>query len=194
MAEQGIEALLLYGSPGLDNEVSYLSDFLATREALLLFPATGESLLYVQYYNHLPYARGAARGCEVRWGGEDIATTAADALRSLGLANARIGFAGPLPARQYLAIQRALPQASLIDFAAPLRRFRLVKSDEELAFLRQGAELTDLAASALEHLARPGMTEHELIALIESAYVRRIPPSACPRSAPHIGASRLVMR
>lgn len=173
MAEQGIEALLLYGAPGLDNEVSYLSDFLATREALLLFPATGDPLLFVQYFNHVPYARRVARGCDVRWGGEDIATTTADALRAQGLASARIGFAGPLPARHYLAIQRALPQATLVDFAEPMRRFRLVKSEEELAFLRAGAALTDLAAIALEQQARPGMSEHELIALIESAYVSR---------------------
>ena len=174
MAEQDIEALLLYGALGLDNEVSYLSDFLVTREALLLFPADAAAsgpLLLVEYFNHVPAARRVARQCEVRWGGEDIAVTAAEAARTLGLARARLGFAGPLPARQYLAIQRALPEATLVDFSAPLRRLRLVKSAEELAFLRRGAELTDRAALALEREARPGMTEHELIALIEGAYV-----------------------
>ncbi len=174
MADQGIEALLLYGSLGLDNEVSYLSNFLVTREALLLFladEAATEPLLLVEYYNHLPAARRVAHQCEVRWGGEDIAVTAAAAARALGLASARLGYAGPLPARQYLAVQRELPQATLVDFAAPLRQLRLVKSAEELAFLRRGAELTDRAALALEREARPGMTEHELIALIEGAYV-----------------------
>ncbi len=171
MADQGIEALLLYGLAGLDNEVSYLSNFLVTREALLLFPANGEPLLLVEYFNHLPAARRVVHQCEIRWGGDDIATTAAEAARALGLASARLGFAGPLPARQYLTLQRALPQATLVDCSAALRQLRLVKSDEELAFLRRGAALTDLAAVALEREARPGMTEHELIALIESAYV-----------------------
>lgn len=171
MAEHGVEALLLYGSLGLDNEVSYLSNFLVTREALLLFPMTGEPLLLVEYYNHAPAARRVAYACDVRWGGDDIASTTADALRAQGLGGARLGYAGPLPARQYLAIQRALPQATLVDIAAPLQRLRLVKSAEELAFLRRAAELTDRAASALEREARPGMTEHDLIALIEGAYV-----------------------
>jgi Xaa-Pro aminopeptidase len=171
MADQGIEALLLYGLAGLDNEVSYLSNVLVTREALLLFPASGEPLLLVEYYNHMPAARRVAHQCETRWGGDDIAATAAEAVRALGLSNARLGFAGPLPARQYLTLQRALPQAALVDCSAALRQLRLVKSDEELAFLRRGAALTDRAAVALEREARPGMTEHELIALIESAYV-----------------------
>lgn len=170
MAEQGVEALLLYGAPGLDNEVSYLCNFLVSREALLLFPAAGEPLLLVQYYNHVPTARWMARESDVRWGGEDIALTAAEALRERGLATSRLGYAGPLTARHYLTLQRALPQATLVDVSAPLRQMRLVKSEEELAFLRRGAELTDLAAVALEAHARPGMTEHELIALIEGAY------------------------
>ncbi|HZC04339.1 MAG TPA: Xaa-Pro peptidase family protein [Ktedonobacterales bacterium] len=173
MAEQGIEALLLYGALGLDNEVSYLSNFLVSREALLLFPTApemGEPLLFVQYYNHVPTARRMAHQCAVRWGGEDIALTAAEAARKRGLTSARLGYAGPLTARHYLALRRALPQATLVDCSAALRQLRLVKSEEELAYLRRGAELTDLAAIALERHARPGMTEHELIALIEGAY------------------------
>ena len=170
MDGQGIAALLIYGAPGLDNEVSWLSDYPVTREALLLFPATGEPLLLVEYFNHVPYARRMARDCEVRWGGDDIAATATDALQALGLASAPLGFAGPLPARHYLALQRALPQAALLDFAATMRDFRLVKSDEELAMIRAGAELTDRAVAALATAARSGVSEHDLIQAIESAY------------------------
>ncbi|HEX8733317.1 MAG TPA: Xaa-Pro peptidase family protein [Ktedonobacterales bacterium] len=171
MAEQGVEALLLAGLAGLDNEVSYLTNFLVTREALLLFPASGEPLLLVEYYNHTPAARRVAYQCETRWGGDDLAVTTAEAVRARDLASARLGFAGPLSARHALALQRALPQATLVDCSAALRQLRLVKSDEELACLRRGAELTDRCAVALEREARPGMSEHELIALIESAYV-----------------------
>jgi Xaa-Pro dipeptidase len=170
MESHGLAGLLLYGAPGLEHEVSYLTGYPVTREALLLFPATGEPLLLVEYFNHVPYARRVARDCDVRWGGDDLAATAAGALQALGLAGARLGFAGPLPARHYLALQRALPQATLLDFAAPLRAMRLVKSAEELAMIRQGAMLTDRAVAALERRARPGVSEHELIEAIESAY------------------------
>lgn len=174
MAEQGVAALLLAGMLGLDNELAYLCDFSVTREALLLFPgdaSAGEPLLLVEYYNHVPYARRVATGCEVRWGGEEIAATAAQAARARGLAEARLGYAGPLTARQYLTLRRLLPDATLVDVSAPLRQLRLIKSEEELTCLRRGAALTDLAAVALAEGARPGMSEHELIALIEDAYV-----------------------
>lgn len=171
MEAAGIEALLLYGTPNLDSEVSYLTDFLVTREALLVMALTGDSTLYVQYYNHVPHARRRARGCEVRWGGDDITRTAADDVRGRGLALARIGYAGMLPVQRYQALQSALPHATLVDVSPDLRRLRLVKSDEELALLRFGAQLTDRAAAALEREARPGLTEHELVAIIEAAYL-----------------------
>src|SRR5260370_7197439 len=52
-----------------------------------------------------------------------------------------------------------------------MRRLRLIKTEEELSFLRRGAELTDLAMEALEREARPGITEHALAAIVEGAYV-----------------------
>jgi Xaa-Pro dipeptidase len=170
MAAADVGALLLYGTLGLDNEVQYLSNYRVTREALLLFPATGEPALYVQYYNHVPHARRVARGCAVHWGEDDVAVTAAAELRARGLARGRLGYAGLLPVQRYLALQRGLPEVELVDLSLPLRQLRLVKSEEELECLRRGATLTDRAAAALEREARPGLSEHELIAIIEGAY------------------------
>ena len=45
------------------------------------------------------------------------------------------------------------------------------KSAEELAWLRRAAELTDLSCAALRDGATPGHTEHELVALVEGAYL-----------------------
>jgi Xaa-Pro aminopeptidase len=47
----------------------------------------------------------------------------------------------------------------------------LVKSPEELDFLRIGAALSDLGCEALAREVRPGLTEHELGDIIERAYV-----------------------
>jgi Xaa-Pro aminopeptidase len=58
-----------------------------------------------------------------------------------------------------------------VDATLPLQRVRLVKSPEELEWLRRGADLTDRAVEALAREARPGLTEHDLAAIIESAYV-----------------------
>lgn len=167
-----VDTLLLYGSPGLDSEISYLTDFNVTREAALVLPATGEPTLYVEYFNHISNARRHARGCDVRWGRERIAETIADDLRQRGLASATIGFAGPLPVQRYLALQGALPTLTLRDLSTELRRLRLVKSEEEIALLRRGAWLTDLAAEALAREIRIGLTEYDLIAIVEAAYLR----------------------
>jgi Xaa-Pro aminopeptidase len=57
------------------------------------------------------------------------------------------------------------------DLTPVLRRLRLVKSEEEIELLRRGAWLTDLAMQALAGLVRPGLTEYDVVALIEAAYL-----------------------
>jgi Xaa-Pro aminopeptidase len=171
MEQEGVEALLLYGSPGLDSEVHYLTDFNVTREAVLVVPATGEPTLYIEYFNHVPHARRTARRCEVRWGHQQIAETVAEDLRQRGLTRASVGFAGLLPIQRYQAWCETLPTMTFRDLTPVLRRLRLVKSEEEIALLQRGAWLTDLALEALAREVRPGLTEYDLVALIEAAYL-----------------------
>lgn len=171
MDEEGLTALLIYGSPHLHGEVQYLSNFRVAREALLVFPAVGEPALFVQFFNHVPTARRMASLGDVRWGGPDTAATAAQEVRERGLAERRLGLVGALPWQHYETLRRELPSADLVDATAQMQRPRLIKSAEELAFLRRGAELTDRAMEALEREARPGITEHALAAIVESAYV-----------------------
>jgi Xaa-Pro dipeptidase len=170
-SEQDLSALVLYGTVGAHAEVQYLSDFRVSREAVLVLPVAGEPALFVQYFNHLPTARLVTRIDDVRWGGPDtIATVAAD-LRARGLAHARLGLVGGLPWMRFMALRQELPDAQFVDCTPALSRLRLVKSEEELAFLHRGATLTDLAMAALEREARSGLSEHELIGIIEQSYL-----------------------
>ncbi len=171
MQEAGLSALVLYGTAGSYNEIHYLSNFLVTREATLIFPLDGEPTLFVQYFNHVPNARQVASITDVRWAGPDTATTTASNLQERGLAQSRIGLVGTLPFKQYESMKQALPQATFVDFTPRLLQFRLIKSDEELIFLRRGAEFSDRAIAALERAVRPGITEHELAAIVEGAYL-----------------------
>src|SRR5579884_1669883 len=70
------------------------------------------------------------------------------------------GRSGPLPG----------PRADGGDVAREFRSLRVTKSNEELEWLRRGAAYTDAAHEALEHKARPGMREYELMEVILSAY------------------------
>jgi Xaa-Pro aminopeptidase len=58
----------------------------------------------------------------------------------------------------------------LVDLNREYVRLRLVKSPEEIQWMRIGAALTDLAIEGLRREAKPGMSERELGAICESAY------------------------
>jgi Xaa-Pro aminopeptidase len=171
MAEDGLDALLVYGTASGFSEVQYLSDFRTVREAYLVLPAEGEPTLLVQYFNHVPYARRRARVADVRWAGPQDLSTLVAHLVERGLGERRIGLVGGLPWQQYAALRAGLPQAQLSDATAKFQRLRLIKSEEELVFLRRGAALSDLAMEALERDVRPGIAEYELAAIVEGAYL-----------------------
>ncbi len=166
-----ISALIFYSTTGSYHEVLYLSNFIATREACLVFPAEGESTLFIQMFNHVPNARQIAHVADVRWGGPDTAVAIAENLQERKLDKSRIGLVGSLSFKQYELIRKMLPQAQLTDFTPQMSHLRLIKSEEEIEFLRKGAEFSDLAIEALEREARPGITEHELAAIVEGAYL-----------------------
>ncbi len=171
IGQAGLSALVLYGTTSSYNEVLYLSNFIATREAFLVFPGEGEPTLFVQYFNHVPNARQVTCLADVKWGGPDTIAALAENLRERGLSGSRIGLVGPISFKQYAAMKKVLPQAELVDFTPQMMQLRLVKSEEELEFLRKGAEFSDRAIEALKSEARPGITEHELAAIVEGAYL-----------------------
>lgn len=171
MEREGLAALVIYGTTAAYGEVQFLSDYRVTREAMLIFPLDGDPTLLVQYFNHVPTACHTARVYDVCWGGTDTAATVAEEIQRRGLAGQRLGVVGLIPWQRYERLRQALPAATLIDASAAFQQIRLVKSAEEIAFLRRGAELSDLAIQALEHEARPGISEHMLTAIVENAYL-----------------------
>lgn len=170
MQDADLAALVIYGVIG-SQEILYFSDFEVTREAMLVFPAEGEPALFVQMYNHVPNARRVASINDVRWGGPDTATAVVANLQERDLAAQRIGIVGMIPVQRYETLQQALPAATLLDFTRQILQLRLVKSAEELTFLRKGAFLSDRAIEALEREVRPGMSEHQLAAIVEASYL-----------------------
>ncbi len=199
MQDADLAALIVYGTIG-SQEILYFSDFEVTREAMLVFPSEGyisallsgarrhplrgrgnsvvaephsytEPTLFIQMYNHVPNARRVASINDVRWGGPDTATAVVANIQERGLAAQRIGIVGMIPFQRYETLKKALPTATFVDFTRQILQLRLVKSAEELAFLRKGAELSDRAIAALEREVRPGMTEYQLAAIVEGSYL-----------------------
>ncbi len=87
--------------------------------------------------------------------------------------------AGPAVEEDVLlvAFRNHVPQArrlstARVEWAGPQAvATALVKSAEEMAALRRGAALTDAAIAALAEALRPGVTDHEVVARAEQAYV-----------------------
>jgi Xaa-Pro dipeptidase len=170
MESTSLQAVLLSGDRSGHNEIQYMTNYPVAFEGMLLVPTRSEKVLWVNYANHQATARAVSNVVDVRWGGDDISETVCAELSLRGLERARIGIGGPLPHSRWLSLQRLCPAAELIDIQPLLTRQRLVKSEEETAWARRGAELSDLATDALAREARPGLTEHDLAAIVQSAY------------------------
>jgi Xaa-Pro aminopeptidase len=171
LAAAGVDRLLLYGAERAGSAVQWLTGWPVTREAAVVVGPGERDALFVQFYNHLPLARQLAPEADVQWGGEStIATTVAELLRRGGPGQ-RIGVIGPLPFGAAATLNESV--AELVNCGGAYTRLRMVKSAEELEWMRAGAAHSDAGMIALgEHLTA-GLTEHELADIVERAYVPR---------------------
>ena len=77
-------------------------------------------------------------------------------------------------------LAKTLPAAAFEDVAADCMRFRMVKSDAEIAHIREGARIADVGGWACAEAIAPGVPEHEVALHATQAMVREI-----ARSFPH---------
>lgn len=142
-----VDHVLVYGANRSGTAVGWLTRWPVTREAVVVVTPGERDVLYVGFYNHVPNAQRIATEADVRWIG--------DFERPPG----RVGVIGR-PARE-----------GEVDLNAAYTRLRLVKSAEEVEWIRRAAELTDAGVAALREAARPGVNEYELGAAIEAAWL-----------------------
>ena len=171
LGEQGAEHALVYGFDRSGSAIGWLTGWPVTREAALLFSPGQRDLLFVCFNNHVPNARRRAPAADVLPGGNSALDTALDALAARARPGrpARLAVIGPVPARAGDRLAAAAGQVVFLD--RDYTRMRLVKSAEEMSWLRMGAAMSDDAVSSLAAAARPGMTEAECCASLESAYI-----------------------
>ena len=199
MAAEHVDALVVYGNSGIARhnhaDIHYLSGFLGNRNNYLVMTKTGEPVLFVQSHNHVPNAREASF-IRVERGGLSSAVTVAHHLIGAGMRKCAIGYVGEVPVQSYLAWQRELAGCEFKDVTAAFQRLRLVKSGEELDWLRKGAAFTDAALENLIANVKPGMREYELGALVESVALAQggLPHLCYLSSAPQEGRGVCVPR
>lgn len=74
-------------------------------------------------------------------------------------------------------IQDALPDVELIDISAPSMWMRTIKSEEELALIREGARICDVGGYAVAGAVEAGVPEHEVAIASTNAMIREIAKS-----------------
>ncbi len=172
MEAHGLDVLVIYGNSSLSRhnhaDVHYLTGFLGNRNNYVVVPARGEPVVFVQSYNHVPNAREIA-AVEARWGGTSSAESVARHAREAHGGAGALGYVGEVPVQAARRWQQRLEGWRFADVTRAFRRLRLVKSAEELEWLRRGAAFTDAALLHLVENVRPGMREYQLGALVETA-------------------------
>jgi len=123
----------------------------------------------VQYHNHVPLARRLAEAAEVHWGGQSGVREAAGELDRRGALTDKVASIGPLSADQHAVLTARF--GTIRNLNRSYVRVRMMKSAEELDWLRIGAHFSDLGMAALRDGLRSGLTERELGDLVERAYL-----------------------
>ena len=96
-----------------------------------------------------------------------------DVFKAIGVSgeHLRIGIASFLDTSVtiYNAIRDAFPKAELIDAGKIMVELRKIKSENELACLREGYRIADLATQQVMKEIRPGMTELQMVGVAQKA-------------------------
>ena len=171
MAAKGVDHIVVYGADRSGGGVQWLTGWPVTTEAAVVLTPGRRDAMYIHYFNHIPLARQIAKDADVDWGGEGKAIEPAIAeLKRRGAKADRVGIIGPLGYAAHAALSAAFGR--IADLNPNYIRMRMIKSEEELDWLRIGAYLSDLAIVALRSQARPGVNEIELGDIVERSYTK----------------------
>lgn len=117
----------------------------------------------------ISFKKGKGQGRRIR----DWAAGMAAKIRDSGLEWGRMGISDMrvMPAGVYLELVEYLPHAKFVPAGDILLECRRIKSQEEQEFVRMSGECADRAIEAVKELARPGITERELVNACEFAMI-----------------------
>jgi Xaa-Pro aminopeptidase len=186
MQLRGIDCLIITGNTGYNNslaaDIRYVTGLsgLAADGTYILFPLMGEPVYLapspfmaarIEKQCSIPISPVAfKKGTRIR----DYASDLAGRIKDLGLEKSTIGIVSMrvMPVSVYMDIKKELPSANFVSAGDVLLGCRMIKSAEELEFIRKAGECADKGMEAIIEAAHPGVTEAELTARCDYAMIR----------------------
>lgn len=167
---QDCDLVVAYGADRSGSAVEWLSGWPVTREAVLVIDGkSGDDLLLVQFYNHVPQATEISLRYKVSWAGFSTLDTLSEELRRRNASQRNVAIIGPLPWAFYRSIAENALEIHALD--QNYIRLRLIKSAEEIERVRIGAHFTDLALLSLRNNLQAGLVDYQLADFVERAYI-----------------------
>jgi Xaa-Pro aminopeptidase len=171
MAQQGLDALVVYGDNYAYADLCYLTNYFPkVRGGIGIVPRSGPLALLLNIGSRdVPFAKSLTWVDDVRASGQ-LGRDGAEVLEEKGLAQSKVGLLDsgkgfPLP--QLEELKESLPEVQWQPTHAMLQQMRLRKSARELAALREaGRVLTEIFDGAREFI-KPGRKEYEIVADID---------------------------
>jgi Xaa-Pro aminopeptidase len=182
MQARGLDCLVITGHNGIFGaggaDIRYVAGVTTMMEGgpFVIFPFSGDPLLIT----HMIGGRNTGvlkaeqvafkKGTRLR----DYGGHVANRLRDLGFEKGTIGLVTTrvMPAKDYIVMSLELPQARFVPADDIVLHCRLVRSEEEIAFLRRSGEVADAGVRAIVESARPGVVEKELVFACDLAMAR----------------------
>jgi Xaa-Pro aminopeptidase len=166
--------------------ISYQLDHIQ-RPQICILPKSGKPLLLV-------YGNDKAKAKALPWVGEVRAYTdvpfpremIAGCVKEMGLGEAKLGFElGDdqrlgFPVNYLSGLTEALPKAEIKDGTAALTEMRIIKSPQEIDFIRKACEISVNAYARCLPQLRPGMTRREVADRLYISMIERAPIHAIP--------------
>ena len=95
--DEGVDALLFYGTGRYSSDIYWLTDWPSSREAYVLFQTGKEPVVFMQLFNHYPDGAGDVDRSRMCAGPGPIPATASWSLfRERGLESKKIGLVGSI--------------------------------------------------------------------------------------------------
>ncbi len=175
MEARQFDCLIVYGAycsfgsdPGEAN-LRYVTNFVDQFQAYCIFPKKGEATLATSFNGHIATGKEISAVEDIRFGGLKVDEKVVELLKEKGMEKGRIGIVGvssarrvSIPQEQYARITQSLPQAEFEIATDLIENLRRIKSDEEIEFLRKGAQLTDQSLEAYVRAVQPGARNIDL--------------------------------